>query len=136
MGALLASIPPALAAAALCFTWSLVAALGLSALRNTQTASSRNMIIVGFTLFVSLSVPAFMQQYQPLSRLILPGYLLPYAAASSGPVRLGSSSVSSSLMKSRSLICLIMGFVAAELRAEWSPIIERGGGGSCGSGVR
>ncbi|CAN6183420.1 unnamed protein product [Urochloa humidicola] len=91
IGALLASIPVALAASVLCFTWALIVALGLSTLRYTQAASSRNMIIVGFTLFISLSIPAYFQQYEPSSTLILPSYLLPYAAASSGPVHTASS---------------------------------------------
>nr|ACN34149.1 unknown [Zea mays] len=91
IGALLASIPLALAASVLCFTWALIVALGLSTLRYTQAASSRNMIIVGFTLFISLSIPAYFQQYEPSSNLILPSYLLPYAAASSGPVHTASS---------------------------------------------
>lgn len=91
IGALLASIPVALAASVLCFTWALIVALGLSTMRYTQAASSRNMIIVGFTLFISLSIPAYFQQYEPSSNLILPSYLLPYAAASSGPVRTGSN---------------------------------------------
>lgn len=91
IGALLASIPVALAASVLCFTWALIVALGLSTLRYTQAASSRNMIIVGFTLFISMSVPAYFQQYEPSTNLILPSYLLPYAAASSGPVRSGSN---------------------------------------------
>lgn len=90
IGALLASIPVALAASVLCFTWALIVALGLSTLRYTEAVSSRNMIIVGFTLFISLSIPAYFQQYEPSSNLILPGYLLPYAAASSGPVRTAS----------------------------------------------
>ena len=93
IGALLASIPVALAASVLCFTWALIVALGLSTLRYTEAVSSRNMIIVGFTLFISLSVPAYFQQYEPSSNLILPGYLLPYAAASSGPVRTASDGV-------------------------------------------
>ncbi|CAN6218855.1 unnamed protein product [Urochloa humidicola] len=91
IGALLASIPVALAASVLCFTWALIVALGLSTLRYTQAASSRNMIIVGFTLFISLSIPAYFQQYEPSSTLILPSYLLPYAAASSGPVHTAST---------------------------------------------
>ncbi|KAI5012979.1 hypothetical protein ZWY2020_027933 [Hordeum vulgare] len=90
IGALLASIPIALAASVLCFTWALIVALGLSTLRYTEAVSSRNMIIVGFTLFISLSIPAYFQQYEPSSNLILPGYLLPYAAASSGPVHTAS----------------------------------------------
>jgi solute carrier family 23 (nucleobase transporter), member 1 len=95
IGALLASVPVALAASILCFTWALTVTLGLSTLRYTQAASSRNMIIVGFTLFISLSIPAYFQQYEPSSNFILPSYLLPYAAASTGPVRTGSSGVSS-----------------------------------------
>uniref|UniRef100_A0A0D9WYZ1 Nucleobase-ascorbate transporter 11 n=1 Tax=Leersia perrieri TaxID=77586 RepID=A0A0D9WYZ1_9ORYZ len=91
IGALLASIPVSLAASVLCFTWALIVALGLSTLRYTQAASSRNMIIVGFTLFISMSVPAYFQQYEPSTNLILPSYLLPYAAASNGPVRSGSN---------------------------------------------
>ncbi|VAH29956.1 unnamed protein product [Triticum turgidum subsp. durum] len=90
IGALLASIPVALAASVLCFTWALIVALGLSTLRYTEAVSSRNMIIVGFTLFISLSIPAYFQQYEPSSNLILPGYLVPYTAASSGPVRTAS----------------------------------------------
>ncbi|XP_078435918.1 xanthine/uracil permease family protein [Wolffia australiana] len=115
VGALLASIPPALAAAALCFTWSLVAAQGLSALRRAQAASPRNMIIVGFALFISLSVPAYLQQYEPLSRLILPGYLLPYAAASSGPVRLGGASLSYAMNGVLSLNAVVAAAVALAL---------------------
>lgn len=93
IGALLASIPVALAASVLCFTWALIVALGLSTLRYTEAVSSRNMIIVGFTLFISLSIPAYFQQYEPSSNLILPGYLVPYTAASSGPVRTASDGV-------------------------------------------
>jgi solute carrier family 23 (nucleobase transporter), member 1 len=68
-------------------------ALGLSTLRYTQTASSRNVIIVGFTLFISLSVPAYFQGYSPNTSLIVPSYLIPYSAASSGPVQTSSSGV-------------------------------------------
>ncbi|KAJ4805776.1 Nucleobase-ascorbate transporter 11 [Rhynchospora pubera] len=97
IGALLASVPLALAAAVLCFTWALVVALGLSTLRYTQTASSRNVIIVGFTLFISLSVPAFFQGYSPNTSLILPSYLIPYSAASSGPVHTSISGLNYTL---------------------------------------
>ncbi|CAL5086652.1 unnamed protein product [Urochloa decumbens] len=103
IGALLASIPVALAASVLCFTWALIVALGLSTLRYTQAASSRNMIIVGFTLFISLSIPAYFQQYEPSSTLILPSYLLPYAAASSGPVHTASTGVSSPFLSNVSV---------------------------------
>ncbi|CAA7035958.1 unnamed protein product [Microthlaspi erraticum] len=89
LGAVLASIPQALAASVLCFIWALTVALGLSNLRYTQTASFRNMTIVGVSLFFGLSIPAYFQQYQPISRLILPSYYIPFAAASSGPFHTG-----------------------------------------------
>lgn len=86
VGAILASIPLALAAAVLCFTWALIVTLGLSTLQYSQTTSFRNIMIVGASLFLGLSIPAYIQQYQPQSNLILPSYLVPYAAASDGPV--------------------------------------------------
>ncbi|KAJ4964909.1 hypothetical protein NE237_016758 [Protea cynaroides] len=90
VGALLASIPQALAASLLCFIWALIVALGLSTLQYGQAASSRNITIVGVCLFLSLSIPAYFQQYPPDSSLILPSYFVPYAAASDGPVHTGS----------------------------------------------
>lgn len=51
-------------------------------------------MIVGASLFLGLSIPAYVQQYQPQSSLILPGYFVPYAAASDGPVHSGSREVS------------------------------------------
>ncbi|ESQ53275.1 hypothetical protein EUTSA_v10024538mg [Eutrema salsugineum] len=89
LGAILASIPQALAASVLCFIWALTVALGLSNLRYTHTASFRNITIVGVSLFLGLSIPAYFQQYQPLSTLILPSYYLPFGAASSGPFQTG-----------------------------------------------
>lgn len=97
VGAILASIPQALAASVLCFMWALIVALGLSTLQYSQTASFRNITIVGASLFLGLSIPAYFQQYQPESSLILPSYFVPYAAASSGPVHTGSKQVSCSL---------------------------------------
>lgn len=93
IGAILASIPQALAAAILCFMWALIVALGLSTLQYTQTASFRNITIVGVALFLGLSIPAYIQQYLPESSLILPSYLIPYSAASDGPVHTGSKQV-------------------------------------------
>ncbi|OAY81134.1 Nucleobase-ascorbate transporter 11, partial [Ananas comosus] len=114
VGALLASIPLALAASVLCFTWALIVALGLSTMRYTQTASSRNMIIVGFTLFISLSIPAYFQQYEPNSMLILPSYLLPYSAASSGPVSTSSNSLNyalNALLSINMVVALLVAFI-------------------------
>lgn len=94
LGAILASIPQALAASVLCFIWALTVALGLSNLRYTHTASFRNITIVGVSLFLGLSIPAYFQQYQPLSSLILPSYYIPFGAASSGPFHTGIEQVS------------------------------------------
>jgi nucleobase transporter 1/2 len=94
VGGLLASIPQALAAAVLCFMWGLTVTLGLSTLQYGQSASFRNMTIVGVALFLGMSIPSYFQQYQPESSLILPSYLLPYAAASSGPFHSGLKQVS------------------------------------------
>nr|KYP66235.1 Nucleobase-ascorbate transporter 11 [Cajanus cajan] len=89
VGALIASIPQALAASVLCFIWALIAALGLSKLQYGQSGSFRNMAIVGVSLFLGLSIPAYFQQYKPQTSLILPPYLVPYGAASSGPFHSG-----------------------------------------------
>ncbi|XP_050126675.1 nucleobase-ascorbate transporter 11 isoform X2 [Malus sylvestris] len=86
VGAILASIPLSLAASVLCFTWALVVALGLSTLQYSRAASFRNIMIVGVSLFLGFSIPAYFQQYQPETSLILPSYFVPYAAASNGPV--------------------------------------------------
>lgn len=93
VGAILASIPLALAAAILCFMWAFIVALGLSTLQYSQTASFRNITIVGVSLFLGLSIPAYFQQYQPETSLILPGYFVPYAAASTGPIQTSSKQV-------------------------------------------
>ncbi|PKA48762.1 Nucleobase-ascorbate transporter 11 [Apostasia shenzhenica] len=114
VGALLASIPVALAAAVLSFTWALIVALGLSTMQYTQTASSRNMLIVGFTLFISLSVPAYFQQYPPASTLILPSYLVPYAAASDGPINFASKGLNyvlNSLLSLNIVVALLVAFI-------------------------
>lgn len=94
VGAILASIPQALAAAILCFMWALIVALGLATLQYSQTASFRNITIVGVSLFLGLSIPAYFQQYQPESSLILQSYFVPYAAASNGPIHSGGKQVS------------------------------------------
>lgn len=100
---MLASIPLALAASVLCYIWALVAALGLSTLQYSRAPSIRNIMIIGFSLFMSLSIPAYIQQYEPLTVYVLPRYLVPYAAASSGPVRTGSETVRSSWIETTSL---------------------------------
>lgn len=90
VGGILASIPPALAASVLCFIWALTVALGLLNLQYTQASSFRNMGVVGVSLFLGLSIPAYFQQFDPQTNLILPSYLIPYAAASNGPLHSGN----------------------------------------------
>ncbi|KAJ8430123.1 hypothetical protein Cgig2_007096 [Carnegiea gigantea] len=88
VGGFIASIPQVMVAALLCFMWGMLTALGLSNLRYSEAGSSRNIIIVGLSLFFSLSVPAYFQQYgiSPKSNVSVPSYLLPYIVASHGPV--------------------------------------------------
>ncbi|KAF5206599.1 Nucleobase-ascorbate transporter [Thalictrum thalictroides] len=112
VGALLASIPQALAAAVLCFMWALMVALGLSNLQYSQTRSFRNITIVGVSLFFSLSIPAYFQQYQTEASFILPSYFVPYAAASNGPIRTGSKQFDFAINGLLSMSMVIAFFVA------------------------
>lgn len=114
VGAILASIPQALAASILCFIWALVVAIGLSNLQYTQSASFRNIMIVGASLFLGLSIPAYFQQYQPESSLILPSYFVPFAAASNGPMHTGSKQLDfaiNALMSMNMVVTLLVAFV-------------------------
>lgn len=87
VGGFIASIPDVMVAALLCFMWAMLAALGLSNLRYSEAGSSRNIIIVGLSLFFSLSVPAYFQQYGviPNANSSVPSYFQPYIVASHGP---------------------------------------------------
>ncbi|KAM3692797.1 hypothetical protein ACJW31_08G115800 [Castanea mollissima] len=89
VGGFLASIPEVMVAALLCFMWAMLTALGLSNLRYSEAGSSRNIIIVGLSLFFSLSIPAYFQQYgiSPNSNMSVPSYFQPYIVASHGPFR-------------------------------------------------
>lgn len=89
VGGFIASIPEVMVAALLCFMWAMLTALGLSNLRYSEAGSSRNIIIVGLSLFFSLSVPAYFQQYgiSPNTNLSAPSYFQPYIVASHGPIR-------------------------------------------------
>ncbi|KAI4304724.1 hypothetical protein MLD38_040199 [Melastoma candidum] len=95
VGAFIASIPVVMVAALLCYMWALLAALGLSNLRYSEAGSSRNIIIVGLSLFFSLSIPAYFQQYgiSPNSNVSVPSYYQPYTVASHGPFRTTNSGV-------------------------------------------
>ncbi|KAK7261246.1 hypothetical protein RIF29_27553 [Crotalaria pallida] len=87
VGGFIASIPDVMVAGLLCFMWAMLTALGLSNLRYSEAGSSRNIIIVGLSLFFSLSIPAYFQQYgiSPNSNLSVPSYFQPYIVASHGP---------------------------------------------------
>ncbi|ONM26021.1 Nucleobase-ascorbate transporter 12, partial [Zea mays] len=95
VGAFIASIPDVMVAALLCFMWAMLCALGLSNLHYSATGSSRNSIIVGLALFLSLSVPSYFQQYgvHPSANSSVPTYFQPYVVASHGPVHIGSGGV-------------------------------------------
>ncbi|KAL8501220.1 hypothetical protein ACS0TY_020682 [Phlomoides rotata] len=88
VGGFIASLPEVMVAALLCFMWAMLTALGLSNLRYSEAGSSRNIIIVGLSLFFSLSVPAYFQQYgvSPNSNSSVPNYFQPYIVASHGPI--------------------------------------------------
>ncbi|RZB74962.1 nucleobase-ascorbate transporter 12-like [Glycine soja] len=87
VGGFIASIPEVMVAGLLCFMWAMLTALGLSNLRYSEAGSSRNIIIVGLSLFFSLSIPAYFQQYgiSPNSNLSVPSYFQPYIVTSHGP---------------------------------------------------
>ncbi|KAJ9554741.1 hypothetical protein OSB04_009355 [Centaurea solstitialis] len=89
VGGFLASIPQVMVAGLLCIMWAMLTALGLSNLRYSEAGSSRNIIIIGLSLFFSLSVPAYFQQYGlvPNSNSPVPSYFQPYIVTSHGPFR-------------------------------------------------
>ncbi|MCO5611147.1 hypothetical protein L7F22_065397 [Adiantum nelumboides] len=90
IGAFIASIPQVLVAAVLCIMWTMLTALGLSNLRYSETGSSRNVIIVGLSLFLSLSVPVYFQHYAAGSLpATVASYFQPYTVAVHGPIQTG-----------------------------------------------
>lgn len=90
IGAFVASIPQVIVAALLCIMWTMLTALGLSNLRYSETGSSRNVIIVGLSLFLSLSVPAYFQHYAAGSLpATVASYFQPYTVAAHGPIQTG-----------------------------------------------
>lgn len=95
VGGFIASIPEVIVAALLCFMCAMLTALGLSNLRYSAAGSSRNIIIIGLSLFLSLSVPAYFQQYgiAPNSNSSVPSYFQPYIVASHGPFNSGYGGV-------------------------------------------
>ncbi|TKY51045.1 Nucleobase-ascorbate transporter 4 [Spatholobus suberectus] len=76
-GAVLASIPLPIIAAIYCVLFAYVASAGLGFLQFCNLNSYRSMFIVGFSLFMGLSVPQYFNEY-----LLLSGH---------GPVHVGST---------------------------------------------
>ncbi|CAN7051200.1 hypothetical protein BRARA_G01332 [Brassica rapa] len=116
VGGFIASIPQVMVASLLCFMWAMFTALGLSNLRYSEAGSSRNIIIVGLSLFFSLSVPAYFQQYgvSPNSNLSVPSYYQPYIVASHGPFKSqykGVNYVMNTLLSMNMVIAFIMAVV-------------------------
>ncbi|PIN10887.1 Xanthine/uracil transporter [Handroanthus impetiginosus] len=117
VGGFIASIPEVMVAALLCFMWAMLTALGLSNLRYSEAGSSRNIIIVGLSLFFSLSIPAYFQQYgiSPNSNLSVPSYFQPYIVASHGPIHTKSGWLNYALNTLLSLHMVIAFLVAVVL---------------------
>ncbi|KAK7372611.1 hypothetical protein VNO80_05997 [Phaseolus coccineus] len=67
-GAVFASVPFPIFAALYCILFGLVASIGISFLQFTNLNSMRNLIIIGLTLFLGISVPQFFNQYWTPSR--------------------------------------------------------------------
>lgn len=89
VGGFVASIPQVIVAGLLCFIWTMLVALGLSNLRYSETGSSRNMIIVGLSLFLSLSIPSYFQQHVKGHNTQLQKQFQPYAIGENGPIQTG-----------------------------------------------
>lgn len=117
VGGFIASIPEVIVAALLCFMWAMLAALGLSNLRYSEAGSSRNIIIVGLSLFFSLSIPAYFQQYgiSANTNLSVPSYFQPYIVASHGPFHTNNGGVNYVLNTLLSLHMVVAFIVAVVL---------------------
>ncbi|KAG0628971.1 hypothetical protein M758_1G066900 [Ceratodon purpureus] len=109
----IASIPQVIVAALLVFMWTMLAAMGLSNLRYSETGSSRNVLIVGLSLFLSLSIPSYFQQYDNTSSTsTLPTYFQPYNVAAHGPFHTSSKPANFALNTIFSLHMVIAFLVA------------------------
>ncbi|KAD6794429.1 hypothetical protein R6Q59_021567 [Mikania micrantha] len=62
-GAVFASIPFPIYAALYCVLFGLVGAVGLSFLQFTNMNSMRNLIIIGLSLFLGISIPQYFNEY-------------------------------------------------------------------------
>ncbi|GLJ49818.1 hypothetical protein SUGI_1058300 [Cryptomeria japonica] len=90
VGGFVASMPKVIVAGLLCYMWTMLVALGLSTLRYSATGSSRNMLIVGLSLFLSLSIPSYFQQYGRGHSTNLEKQFQPYMVGAKGPIQTGA----------------------------------------------
>ncbi|MCD6364048.1 MAG: purine/pyrimidine permease [Synergistetes bacterium] len=60
-GACVASIPEPVVGAMYCTVFGMISAIGVQQLTKVDMQSGRNLLIVGFTLFMALSVPAYIK---------------------------------------------------------------------------
>uniref|UniRef100_A0A7N0RIR0 Nucleobase-ascorbate transporter 1 n=1 Tax=Kalanchoe fedtschenkoi TaxID=63787 RepID=A0A7N0RIR0_KALFE len=67
-GAVFASIPFPIFAALYCILFGLVSSVGISFLQFTNMNCMRNLIIIGISLFLGLSIPHFFDEYWTYSR--------------------------------------------------------------------
>jgi nucleobase transporter 1/2 len=63
-GAVVASIPQPIVAAILCITFGMVVGTGISQLQFANMNLTRNIFVVGFSLFMGLSVPQYFSEFQ------------------------------------------------------------------------
>jgi nucleobase transporter 1/2 len=65
IGAIIATIPAPIVGGVYMTLFGLIAAVGLSNLFKADMTSQRNLMIIGFTLFMGLVMPAYMGQLEP-----------------------------------------------------------------------
>jgi solute carrier family 23 (nucleobase transporter), member 1 len=63
-GAVIATIPPPIVGGLYCTLFGLIASIGLSNVARADLTSQRNLLIIGFILFMGLSVPAYFQDVE------------------------------------------------------------------------
>jgi solute carrier family 23 (nucleobase transporter), member 1 len=96
-GALLASIPPPLFAGLFCVLFGLIAATGISVFQHADMSSSRNLLILGVSIYLGLSTPAYAEDKK--------------FASNGGPVSTSSAAVNSAIngiLKSGATVALIV----------------------------
>ena len=65
-GGLFASLPQAMVSGLFCIMFGLIAAVGLSQMQHADQNSPRNIFILGFSLYMGLSVPYYFVRLRAL----------------------------------------------------------------------